>query len=255
MKIAVTGKGGVGKSTLAALMARIFRDRGHRVLVVDADPDMNLAGILGIPDSRPITPIIEYKELIARRTGTEVDKPSPFFKMNPEVDDIPDRYCLEHEGIKLMVMGTVHKGGGGCACPVNAFLKQLLAHLVLLRDEVVILDMEAGIEHLGRGTALGVDQMVVVVEPSRASIDTARRIQRLAGDIGIKHLRVMGNKTHDPAERQFILDRLKGFDIMGFVDYFTEFKEINLNQATALSLSGKPVAQLKKIMEAKWLKT
>ena len=149
MKIAVTGKGGVGKSTIVALMSRILREAGKTVLAIDADPDMNLATILGVPEHYEITPIIDLKELIAERTGTEVGKSAPFFTMNPKVDDIPEKYCVEYEGIKVLTMGTVTKGGGGCACPENAFLKHLLSHLVLLRKEWVLVDMEAGIEHLG----------------------------------------------------------------------------------------------------------
>jgi CO dehydrogenase maturation factor len=249
MKIAVTGKGGVGKSTIVALMARILRDLGNKVFVVDADPDMNLAGILGVPESYSITPIIELKELMAERTGTEVGKPAPFFTMNPKVDDIPETYCVEHQGIKLLVMGTVQKGGGGCACPENAFLKSLLSHLVIARKDWVILDMEAGIEHLGRGTALGVDEMVIVVEASRASVDTAKRIKKLSGDIGIRHLRVIGNKLQDASEKTFLAENLKDFDSIGFIDFSDEMRRINLKEASALTIQGTPVVQMEELLE------
>ena len=249
MKIAVTGKGGVGKSTIVALMARILRDLGNKVFVVDADPDMNLAGILGVPEHFSITPIIELKELMAERTGTEVGKPAPFFTMNPKVDDIPERYCVEHQGIKLLVMGTVQKGGGGCACPENAFLKSLLSHLVIARKDWVILDMEAGIEHLGRGTALGVDEMVIVVEASRASVDTAKRIKKLSGDIGIRHLRVIGNKLQDASEKTFLVDNLKDFDSIGFIDFSDEMRKINLKEASALTIQGTPIVQMERLLE------
>ena len=151
MKIALTGKGGVGKSTLAAMIARVVRDQDNKVVAIDADPDMNLATIFDVSRAREITPIIEMKELIAERTGTEVGQPAPFFTMNPKVDDIPESYWVDQNGIKLLVMGTVQRGGGGCACPENAFLKSLLGHMMIARREWVILDMEAGIEHLGRG--------------------------------------------------------------------------------------------------------
>jgi len=254
MKIAVTGKGGVGKSTIVALMARILRDSGKSVLAIDADPDMNLATILGVPESTTITPIIELKELIAERTGTEVGKSAPFFTMNPKVDDIPEKYCVEYEGLKILTMGTVTKGGGGCACPENAFLKQLLSHLVLLRKEWVLVDMEAGIEHLGRGTAIGVDEMLVVVEPSQASLETAQRVEKLAGDIGIKKMRVIGNRVQDEAEKDFLRTNLSGIDILGFLDYSKEMRKINMKLASALTIDAPPVAQMREMLtQAGWM--
>ena len=255
MKIAVTGKGGVGKSTIVALMARILKDDGKRVIVIDADPDMNSATILGIPNPEKITPIIELKELIAERTGTEVGQPAPFFKMNPRVDDIPETYCVEHGGIKVLVMGTVSRGGGGCACPENAFLKTLLSHLIINREEWVLLDMEAGIEHLGRGTALGVDEMLVVVEASRTSMETAHRIQKLAGDIGIKKIRVIGNKIQSEAEKEYLREALEGFDVIGFIEYDEEIRKINLGLSNALEVDGKTLEQIRGLLGAEtWAK-
>ncbi|RKX79724.1 MAG: carbon monoxide dehydrogenase [Spirochaetes bacterium] len=248
MKIAVTGKGGVGKSTLVALMARVISERGDRVIAIDADPDMNLFGILGVPENRKITPISEMKELIAERTGVEPGQPAPFFTMNPKVDDIPDRYCIEHKGIKLLVMGTVSRGGGGCACPENAFLKSLLTHLVIAREEWVLLDMEAGIEHLGRGTALGVDVMLIVVEPSRASLETSHRIEKLAGDIGIKKLAVVGNKIQDEEELQFLKENLGDLPLVGHIEYSSEIKKINLRIITAMEVQGRPLQQVEELI-------
>jgi CO dehydrogenase maturation factor len=249
MKIAVTGKGGVGKSTIVALMARILRDSGKKVLAIDADPDMNLATILGIPTSYTITPIIELKELIAERTGTEVGKAAPFFTMNPKVDDIPEKYCVEYQGIKLLTMGTVKRGGGGCACPENAFLKNLLSHLVIQRKEWVLVDMEAGIEHLGRATAIGVDEMIVVVEPSQTSLETAHRIKKLAQDIGIAKLRIIGNKIQHPSEKQFLIENTKDFDVIGFLDFSDELRKINTKEASALTIEGTPVIQMEQLLE------
>lgn len=249
MKIAVTGKGGVGKSTIVALMARILRDDGQKVLAVDADPDMNLATILGIPEQYTITPIIELKELIAERTGTEVGKPAPFFSMNPKVNDIPEKYCVEYQEIKLLTMGTVKRGGSGCACPENAFLKQLLSHLVLQREEWVLVDMEAGIEHLGRATAIGVDEMIVVVEPSQASLETAYRVRKLSNDIGIKKLKLIGNKVQDTYERQFLAENIKDFESIGFIDFSDDMRKINIKQTSALDLEGEPVAQVQSLLE------
>jgi CO dehydrogenase maturation factor len=250
VKIAVTGKGGVGKSSLAVLMARVLRERGDTVLVVDADPDMNLATLFAIPAQRQITPIVEMKELIAERTGTTVGQPAPFFTMNPKVDDIPERYWVEHRGIRLLVMGTVQRGGGGCACPENAFLKSLLGHLMVARREWVILDMEAGIEHLGRGTALGVDAMLVVVEPNRTSIETAHRIKRLAGDIGIKRVLVVGNKIQGPSQEEFVRQNADGLEVLGFVGLSEEVRRVSTSEASFLEVGGEALGQIESLIDA-----
>jgi CO dehydrogenase maturation factor len=248
VKIAVTGKGGVGKSTLAAMMARVLKQAGNRVVVIDADPDMNMATLLGIPGERTITPIIELKELIAERTGTRPGEPAPFFTMNPKVDDIPEKYSVEREGIRLLVMGTVQRGGGGCACPENAFLKSLLGHLMIARREWVILDMEAGIEHLGRGTALGVDSMLVVVEPNRTSLETAFRIRRLAGDLGIRRVQVAGNKIRNPDEERFIRENAGDLEIVGLIEASEEVRRISTGEASLFALDGRPLEQVKAIV-------
>ncbi len=250
MKIAVTGKGGVGKTTLAALMGRALRDEGRRVLLVDADPDMNLAAVLDVREEQAPTPIIELKELIAERTGTRPGEAAPLFTMNPRVDDIPGKYCLEHRGLRLLVMGTVRRGGGGCACPENAFLKSLLSHLVLAEQDWVILDMEAGIEHMGRGTALGVDRMLVVVEPSRTSLETARRVRRLAGDLGIRNVRAVGNRVRAPREREFIASALEPGELLGFVDYSDEIQRVNTGEISVLEVAGPPLEQVRKLIRA-----
>lgn len=249
MKIAVTGKGGVGKTTIVGLLARILRDEGRKVLAVDADPDMNLAAVLGVPAAVEITPIVEMKELIAERTGTEVGKSAPFYKMNPKVDDIPDKYCIEHAGIKLMVMGTVKKGGGGCACPENTFLKTLLSHLVIGRDEWVLLDMEAGIEHLGRGTAIGVDQMLVVVEPNDTSIATAHRIWKLAADLRLRRLKIVGNKIRDAEDRAFIEAGVGDLPLAGFIDGTEQIRRISTAKCSAMDVDGMAVEQMRLILD------
>ena len=249
MKVAFTGKGGVGKTTISGLLSRQLRDRGEKVLAIDADPDMNLGLVLGLPDP-DITPIIEYKELIAERTETEVGKPAPFFKMNPKVDDIPETYWVEHEGIRLLVMGTTRRGGGGCACPENAFLKSLLSHLVVGRNESVVLDMEAGIEHLGRGTAIGMDVMCVVVEPSLTSIETAGRIRRLSGDIGIKKVVIIGNKVETEEQKQFIRDHAEGIEIAGIIGYSDEIRDINLGKKNVLTVDGPVLGEIRSILDS-----
>jgi CO dehydrogenase maturation factor len=251
MKIAVTGKGGAGKSTISALMSRVCTTLGKKVILIDADPDMNLAGILGLGNDRQITPISELKELIAERTGTETGKPSPLFKMNPHVSDIPEKYWQDVSGIKLLAMGTVKRGGGGCACPENAFLKALLAHLFLARDEWVIVDMEAGIEHLGRGTAMAVDIMIIVVEPSRSSLETAGRIKKLSAETGIKNCKVIVNKIQRPEEREFVLEQCKkeNLEVLGCLDFWPELNEINLGKKSIMGISGSVFKNLEKITE------
>jgi len=249
MKIAVTGKGGVGKTTIVALMARVLRDTGHDVLVIDADPDMNLSTLLGVPEDVKITPIVELKELIAERTGSEVGRRTSFFKLNPRVDDIPDEYCVEHEGLKLLVMGTVKEGGGGCACPENAFLKTLLSHLVIRAEEWILLDMEAGIEHLGRATATGMDEMIVVVEPNRTSIVTAGRIKKLARDIGLNHLVVVGNKAQTAEEKRFLLDNTNEFTAAGFIDYADEIRQLNAGNTSLFEIGGPVLDQVRQILD------
>jgi CO dehydrogenase maturation factor len=249
VKIAITGKGGVGKSTLAALAARVIREAGDPVVVIDADPDMNMATLLGIPADRPITPIIALKELIAERTGTKVGEPAPFFTMNPKVDDIPEKYWVDRRGIKLLAMGTIQRGGGGCACPENAFLKSLLGHLMIARREWVILDMEAGIEHLGRGTALGVDTMLVVVEPNRTSLETAFRIRKLAGDLKLRQVQIVGNKVRGPEEERFIRDHAEGIPVLGIIEAAEEIRRVSTGETSLFDVGGKSLEQVASIVK------
>jgi CO dehydrogenase maturation factor len=187
LKIAVSGKGGVGKSTLSAAIARILSERGHRVLAIDADPDANLASALGMPPEVKslIRPIAAERDLIEQRTGAKFGRPGQMFNLSPEVSDVADRLGILFNGVSLIVLGAVKSGGSGCACPENAFLKKLIRHLVLHQGETVVVDMEPGIEHLGRATAGGVDAMIIVVEPGLRSHETARRIIALSKDIGL----------------------------------------------------------------------
>jgi CO dehydrogenase maturation factor len=221
MKLAVAGKGGVGKTTVASLLARIYAAEGKKVIAIDADPDANLATALGIPveEARRITPIVELKDLIEQRTGAKPGTTGTYFKLNPKVDDIPERFSAQKDNVRLMVMGTVKGGGTGCICPESALLRSLLAHLLLERFEVVIMDMDAGLEHLGRGTAQGVEAFIIVVEPGQRSLETAKAIKRLAEDLGIGECYVVGSKTQSDADRQFIMDNLPGFEVLGFVSH------------------------------------
>ncbi len=220
LKLAVGGKGGVGKTTVTSLLARYIAasDKNSRVIAIDADPVTNLAAALGIDEKEPITPVAELSDLIAERTGAQPGTMGGFFTLNPKVDDIPDRFSRERDGVKLLVMGTVEQGGSGCICPESTILKALMNHLVLIREDVVIMDMEAGVEHLGRGTSRYMDGLVIVVNPGKRSRMAARKIRKLGTDIGIKHIYVLGNRITSDADRNLIYDSMhQEFDLLGFL--------------------------------------
>ncbi len=229
MKIAVTGKGGVGKTTVAGTLARILAQRGKRVYAVDADPDANLASAIGMSaaDAESITPIAEMKQLVKERTGAEPGSQAPVFKMNPRVDDIPENLSTESHGVHLLRLGTVKKGGAGCICPESALLRSLITHLLLMEKDVVIVDMEAGVEHLGRATARGVDAMLVVVEPGRRSVRTAEAISRLAGEIGVGNIQMVVNKVTSTDER-FCADLAQHFNLLGCLPLDEDVRKADL---------------------------
>lgn len=231
MKIAVTGKGGVGKSTLAGIIAHLANRDGKTVLAVDSDPDSNLAFALGIPENEctRIIPIAQRTDLIEERTGAKLKQFGQIFKLNPNISDVADRFSYDFNGIRLLVLGAVEAGGSGCACPENVFLRNLLSNIILRRDEFVIVDMEAGIEHLGRATAKGVDLMIVVVEPIPQSIATARSIVEFARQIGIREIRFVGNKIVSDSERAYIGDRLDTDKIMGFIPHSESLRRAERN--------------------------
>ena len=214
MKVAITGKGGVGKTTLASTLARLYADEGRTVLAADVDPDANLGLALGLTEEEvnSIVPVSKMKQLAKQRTGA--NDQNSFYKLNPDVSDLPDKLAKNINGVKLLVMGTVDTGGSGCVCPEHVMLKAILTNLVFRRDDVVIMDMEAGLEHLGRGTASMMD-----IEPGARSVQTYVRIKELAKDIGVTKVRVVANKIRDESDREFIRSRIPADDLLGFISY------------------------------------
>jgi len=247
MKIAISGKGGVGKTMLAAFLSTVFARSGYSVLAIDADPNTNMAATLGFHEFENIVPISEMAGLIEERTGARPGEVATYFKVNPKVDDIPDKYSIEQDGIKLMVMGRLKKGGTGCYCPENALLEALVTHLLLERDEFVIIDMEAGVEHLGRGTAKAVDKLIIVVEPSKRSIETAYRISELAKDIGLQNIGVVGNKIRSDKDRDSVVSNMPGFEFLGFIPYDQAIIETDLAGFPLPSSSQKVMSEVEDI--------
>ncbi|NIQ38101.1 MAG: AAA family ATPase [Proteobacteria bacterium] len=228
MKVAISGKGGVGKTTLAGVMARLLAEEGRKVLAIDADMDANLASALGIPKEAlsGLIPLAQRTDLVEERTASKKGTFGGMFKLNPKVDDIPDEYSVTHKGVKLLVLGGVLSGGSGCFCPENVLLKNLMSHLFVARDEAVIVDLEAGLEHLSRGSTGYMDTFTVVVEPGLRSFGTAEQIKRLAKDLGITTIYVVGNKITSEQDRRIIEENLGGeFEILGYLSFSAKVLE------------------------------
>ncbi len=250
MKIAITGKGGVGKTTLTSLLAYAYAARGNRVLAIDGDPSPCLGQALGLPEEqlRELTPIAEMNELIIERTGAQPGTTGGFFKLNPRVDDLPDRFSAEHRGIKMLEMGAVDLGGSGCICPESAILRSLVTHILLRRDEVVLLDMYAGVEHLGRATADAVDAMLIVVEPTARSLGTATQIKALAQDIKLDKLFLVGCKVQDEKDREFIQENSPGLPVLGFLPDDPMVRKADRDRAAVYDLAPALVEATEKII-------
>ncbi len=236
MKIAVSGKGGAGKSTIAAALALLMVRQGRKVLAVDADPAESLAAYLGYsPEERAkIIPISRQMKLVEERTGAKVKQYGQVFQLNPKVDDIAPRYATLKNGVALLVLGAVESGGSGCACPESTLLRALVTDLVLYKGDSLVMDMEAGVEHLGRGTAKGVDVMLVVVEPSQRSVETARKVEKLAGEIGLKNILFVGNKIQSPDDEKFILGSFPPGNVLGLVPISDEIRRAEREGRPAL---------------------
>lgn len=252
MKISITGKGGVGKTTLSSVLARLYAAEGRTVLAADVDPDANLGAALGFTQEEleALTPISQMRELIAERTGAASETYGKFFKINPKVDDIPDRFALEKNGVKLLAMGTIDTGGSGCVCPENVMLKRVISNLVIGRDEVVVMDMEAGLEHLGRGTADFVDRFIVVVEPGERSIQTLGKVKSLATDIGVKQISVVGNKVRGEEDRRFLRERIAEDDLLGFISFNDEIAAADRKGLSPYDVSPTALEEIRVIKAA-----
>ena len=216
-KIAVAGKGGVGKTTFCSLLAYVLAAEGERVYAIDADPNATLGQALGFPLElqEQVVPIIEMKDLVEERTGAKPGESGAYFRLNPRVDDIPARFSVAHRGIHLLEMGTVRGAGAGCVCPENTMVKALVAHLLLRERETVLLDMVAGFEHLGRGTAQSVDVMYIVTEPGQRSLGVAAEIAAMARDLGIKSIWAVANKVRKATDLEFIQRELGDLPLAG----------------------------------------
>ena len=247
MKLAITGKGGVGKTTLSSTLARLYADEGRTVLAADVDPDANLGLALGLTQEEvdAIVPISKMRELAKERTGASDD--NRFYKLNPYVADIPETFAKTINGVKLLVMGTVDVGGTGCVCPEHVMLKSILSALTYRKNDVVVMDMEAGLEHLGRGTAANMDQFIVVIEPGSRSVQTYRNVKRLASDLGVKRVRVVANKIRDEKDEAFIRENIPAEDLLGCIHYNPEIMDADRNGKSPYDYSPKAIEEIRKI--------
>jgi len=244
VKIAIGGKGGVGKTTVCAVWAQLFAEDGFNVLAIDADPSTSLASAFGIPSEQSPQPLIKMKQLIAERTGTEKGSVGAYFKLNPKVSDLPEKYWLEVDGLKLLVLGSITDAGAGCACPEAAFLKALLTHTILQRQEVVLVDLSAGVEFMGRASVQGIDALIVVVEPGARSIETAVNIARMAEKFGIRHIAAIINKVTDPGQVEAINSELTSISVLGSIPYSGAVQTADLARRAVIKADAQLVEQL-----------
>ncbi len=244
MKIAIGGKGGVGKTTVCSVWAQLFANEGHDVLAIDADPSLSLGAAFGLPARRTPKPLIEMKDLIAERTGTRKDAVGAYFRLNPAVSDLPEEHWLKVGNVKLLVLGALTRGGGGCACPEGAFLKALLTHTILQRDELVLVDLAAGVEFLGRASVQGIDAFVVVVEPGSRSIETAGNLAAMARELGIGFVGAVANKVTESAQLDVIRSHLQGIPLLGSVAQSGSIQEADLRRAAVMQADTAAVQEL-----------
>lgn len=250
VKIAIGGKGGVGKTTVCAVWAQLLAENGFDVLAIDADSNTNLASAFGIPSAQSPEPLIKMKQLIAERTGVGKDSVGTYFRLNPKVSDLPQKYWLDINGVKLLVLGAIQQAGAGCACPEGAFLKALLTHTILQRQEVVLVDLAAGVEFMGRASVQGIDALVIVVEPGSRSIETAKNISQMAKELGIKHVATIANKITKGSQIEAIKRELTDIAILANIPYNPAVQEADLKQKSVFAACTELVEQLRKAKNA-----
>ncbi len=240
----------MGKTTLAGVMARILAGQGRKVLAIDADPDSNLASSVGLSKEavEKLAPIASMTSLIEERTGAKKGSFGSMFKLNPKVDDLPDEMGVVHEGVKVVLLGCIPQGGGGCFCPENVILKNLVRYLVVQREEAVIIDMEAGLEHLGRGSTGHVDALIVVVEPGQRAINTAKQIKRLAADLGLKKIMIVGNKVNSEEDRRIIEESLSDFPVLGHMSFNPKVIQADREGKSPYDMDGKIQEEVRGIL-------
>lgn len=246
IKIAIGGKGGVGKTTVCSVLAQLFVQDGFDVLAIDADSNTNLASAFGIAAGQSPEPLVKMKQLIAERTGTGKDAVGAYFRLNPKVSDLPEKYWLEVNGLKLLALGAITQAGAGCACPEGAFLKALLTHTMLQRQEMVLVDLAAGVEFMGRASVQGIDAVVVVVEPGGRSIETAINIARMARELGIKHVAAITNKITSTAQIEAIRHKLTDITILANIKYSSAVQEADMMDTPVIKADAELVEQLAK---------
>jgi len=251
MKIAISGKGGVGKTTLAGVMARILAAGGKKVLAIDADPDSNLASAIGLDKETlaKLSPIASMTSLIEERTGAKKGTFGAMLKLNPKVDDLPDEMGVVYQGVKLLLLGCIPQGGGGCFCPENVLLKNLVRHLLVKREEALIIDMEAGLEHLGRGSTGQVDALIIVVEPGQRAINTAKQIKKLGEDLNIKQIMIVGNKVTSDQDRKMIEESLSDFPVLGHMSFNPMVLQADREGSSPYDIDEKIRDEVKTILE------
>ena len=250
MKIAITGKGGVGKTTISSLFCRIFAAQNKQVLCIDADPDENLALALGFPDhiAENIQPISKMKDIIEQRTGTTLGGFGKMFKLNPKVDDFVDKFSKTHNNISILKIGTVPKGGSGCYCPENVILKKLISHLILEKDDTLIIDMEAGLEHFSRGVTGGVDAFIVVVEPGIRSIKTYYKIKEMAADLDVKTVFTIANKVRNDDDLKYIKNLVDEKFLLGSLSYNNNVIESDRKNLSPYDNASQSVDEVQKLI-------
>ena len=237
----------MGKTTLASTLARLYADEGRTVLAADVDPDANLGLALGLSQEEvdAIVPISKMRTLVEERTGaTDANR---FYKLNPYVADIPEKYSKDINGVKLLVMGTVDVGGSGCVCPEHVMLKSILSAMTYRKNDVVIMDMEAGLEHLGRGTAANMDQFIVVIEPGARSVQTYRNVKRLAKDLGVKQVRVVANKVRNESDEAFVRGAIPAEDLLGCIHYNPDIIDADRQGKSPYDFSPAAIEEIRQI--------